>query len=240
MSHVTSERDRIAARTRIREVVFGAQDGALTTISVVSTFYGATHTNADILLAGMASGFAGMIAMSAGSYLSTAAETDVEKSEIQREADQIATRPAHEMAELVEIYRRHGMRPRQAQEAARTVFADPEKLLQVMAHEELGLDVRPHENPLKNAAVMGLSFLSGTLLPILPYVVLRGVTAFSASLALAALVLFGIGVVKAKVADTGIWRSGAQTFVIGTIAGLLGYVLGTLVPRYLGLRFSAP
>ena len=233
-----SERERIASRSRIREVVFGAQDGALTTVSVVSAFYGATHSNSDILLAGLASGFAGMIAMSAGSYLSSKAEAEVGRAEVASEAREIAERPAEELAELIEIYRQHGMPPAQARAAALEVSKDPQRLLRVMAREELGLDIEPKENPLKNAGVMALSFLSGAVFPILPYTLLHGPTAFWSSVLLAAAVLFGVGIVKARVADTNQWKSGLETFVIGTVAGLLGYALGTLIPRYFGITFT--
>ncbi len=237
-AEMRTERERIVSRSRIREVVFGAQDGVLTTVSVVSAFYGATHSNSDILLAGLASGFAGMIAMSAGSYLSSKAEAEVDRAEIASEAREIAERPAEELAELVEIYRQQGMQPAQARAAAYEVSKDPEKLLRVMAREELGLDIEPRANPLKNAGVMALSFLSGAVFPILPYTLLHGLAAFWSSILLAAAVLFGVGVVKARVADTNQWKSGLETFVIGTFAGLLGYVLGTLVPRYFGITFT--
>lgn len=233
-----TERERIASRSRIREVVFGAQDGVLTTVSVVSAFYGATHSKSDILLAGLASGFAGMVAMSAGSYLSSKAEAEVGHAEIASEAREIAERPAEELAELVEIYRQQGMPLAQARAAAHEVAKDPKKLLRVMAREELGLDIEPKENPLKNAGVMALSFLSGAIFPILPYTLLQGRLAFWSSIFLAAAVLFGVGVVKARVADTNQWKSGMETFVIGTVAGLLGYVFGTLIPRYFGITFT--
>ena len=238
-AEVKTERARIAARSRIREVVFGAQDGVLTTVSVVSAFFGATHRNSDILLAGLASGFAGMIAMSAGSFLSTKAESEVQGSEVEREAREIAEHPAEELAELVEIYRQQGMPLELARETALEVGKDPSRQLRVMAREELGLDLESESSPLKNAGVMALSFLSGAVFPIVPYALLQGLTAFWTALLLAALVLFAVGVVKARVAGTDQWRSGLETFIIGTVAGLLGYVLGTLIPSRFGVTFTS-
>jgi VIT1/CCC1 family predicted Fe2+/Mn2+ transporter/rubrerythrin len=237
-AEIKTERERIAARSRIREVVFGAQDGVLTTVSVVSAFFGATHRNSDILLAGLASGFAGMIAMSAGSYLSTKAEAEVESSEIAREAREINENPAEELAELIEIYRQQGMSLQRARDVALDVAKDPKTMLRVMAREELGLDIEPQGNPTKNAGVMALSFLSGAVFPIVPYAFMSGLAAFWTSIFLAAAVLFAVGVVKARVADTNPWRSGAETFAIGTAAGLLGYLLGTLIPNHFGINFT--
>jgi vacuolar iron transporter family protein len=237
-AEIKTERERIAGRSRIREVVFGAQDGVLTTVSVVSAFFGATHRNSDILLAGLASGFAGMIAMSAGSYLSSKAEAEVESSEIAREAREISENPAEELAELVEIYRQQGMTLQRARDVALDVSKDRQKMLRVMAREELGVDIEPQGSPTKNAGVMALSFLSGAIFPIVPYAFMAGLTAFWTSILLAAAVLFGVGVIKARVADTNPWRSGAETFVIGTAAGLLGYLLGTLIPNHFGITFT--
>jgi vacuolar iron transporter family protein len=237
-AEIKTERERIASRSRIREVVFGAQDGVLTTVSVVSAFFGATHRNSDILLAGLASGFAGMIAMSAGSYLSSKAEAEVESSEIAREAREISENPAEELAELVEIYRQQGMTLQRARDVALDVSKDRHKMLRVMAREELGLDIEPQGSPTKNAGVMALSFLSGAVFPIVPYAFMHGLAAFWTSILSAAAVLFGVGVVKARVADTNPWRSGAETFIIGTAAGLLGYLLGTLIPNHFGITFT--
>jgi VIT1/CCC1 family predicted Fe2+/Mn2+ transporter len=65
----------------------------------------------------------------------------------------------------------------------------------------------------------------------------HGVPAFISSIGFAAAVLFGVGVIKARVADTHPWRSGMETFVIGALAGGLGYVLGVLIPKAFGVNF---
>ena len=237
-AEISEERARIASRSRIRELVFGAQDGVLTTVGVVSAFFGATAHNSVILLAGLASGFAGMVAMTAGSYLSSKAEADVERSEIIRERQELADHPAEELAELVEIYRRQGIGREQARNAALQVAKDPKRMLEVMARQELGLEIEPQQNAIKDAGVMALSFLSGAVFPIVPYVFMNGLPAFVTSILLAAAVLFAIGVIKARAADTGQLRSGVESFSIGAAAGILGYILGTLIPKAFGVNFT--
>lgn len=237
-AEISEERARIASRSRIRELVFGAQDGVLTTVGVVSAFFGATAHNSVILLAGLASGFAGMVAMTAGSYLSSKAEADVERSEIVRERQELKDHPAEELAELVEIYRRQGIGREQARNAALQVAKDPKRMLEVMARQELGLELEPQQNAIKDAGVMALSFLSGAVFPIVPYVFVSGLPAFVTSILLAAAVLFAIGVIKARAADTGQLRSGVESFSIGAAAGILGYILGTLIPKAFGVNFT--
>lgn len=234
-AEVTEERGRIATRSRIRELVFGAQDGILTTVGVVSSIFGAAQSNSVILLAGLASAFAGMVAMTAGSYLSSKAEDDVAASEIQREMREISDRPAEELAELVEIYKRQGMAPTLARDAALEVARDPRKMLAVMAREELGLDIETPSSAIKDAMVMAPSFLGGAAIPIIPYTFMHGPPALTASILAAAAALFGIGIVKARAAATNQWHSGIEAFAIGGIAALLGYVIGTLIPNALGI-----
>lgn len=238
-AEVGEERARIASRTRIREFVFGAQDGLLTTVSVVSAFFGAKESNATILLAGFATGVAGMVAMTAGQFLSSKAEAEVQASEIERELREISENPAEELAELMEIYRLQGMSREQAREAALAVAKDPKKMLKVMAQAELGLETEPAGSPLKDAAVMAPSFMLGAIVPILPYVFANHEPAFVASILLACVALFGIGIIKARVTAQNPWRSGLEQFAIGAGAGVIGYVVGTLVPSLFGVKFVA-
>lgn len=236
-AEVTEERERIASRTRIGAFVFGAQDGLLTTVSVVSAFFGAQQPNTNILLAGIATGVAGMVAMTAGQYLSSKAQTEVQRSEVEREMRELHEHPAEELAELVEIYRLQGMPPEQARDAALAVAKDPKKMLEVMARSELGLEIESPGNPLKDAAVMAPSFMLGAIVPIVPYAVANHMPAFIASILLACAALFGIGIVKARVADANPWRSGLEQFLIGAGAGVIGWAVGTLVPNLFGVRF---
>jgi VIT1/CCC1 family predicted Fe2+/Mn2+ transporter/rubrerythrin len=236
-AEVTQERARVASRTRIREFVFGAQDGLLTTVSVVSAFFGAHEPNTTILLAGVATGVAGMVAMTAGQYLSSKAESEVHRSEIDREMREILENPAEELAELAEIYRLQGMAPEQARDAALAVAKDPQKALEVMARAELGLDTEPAGSPLKDAAVMAPSFMLGAIAPIVPYVFTNGNLALWLSILLACIALFGIGIVKARVTGGNPWRSGLEQFLIGAGAGVIGYIVGTLLPSLFGVKF---
>lgn len=239
-AELDEERERIAARSRIRELVFGAQDGILTTVGVVSSIFGATENKVIILLAGIASGFAGMVAMTAGSYLSSKAEIDVHRSEVRRELQEMQDHPTEELAELVEIYRQQGMPGERARAEALRVAKDPQRMLEVMARQELGLDVAVQGSPAKDALVMALSFLSGAILPIVPYVFITGIGALVTSIVLASVALFIVGVIKARVADTNRFRSGLEAFAIGASAAILGYVLGTVIPKAFGIHIPAP
>ena len=115
---IEQERWRVAAVGRIREVVFGAQDGLLSTVALVTAVATATTGNTLVLVAGLAGGLAGMVSMATGAFLGSRAEQDVQRAEIEKEALELEENPAEELAELVVIYQREGMSHREAREMA--------------------------------------------------------------------------------------------------------------------------
>jgi VIT1/CCC1 family predicted Fe2+/Mn2+ transporter len=120
--------------------------------------------------------------------------------------------------------------------AARRVARDPDRLLDVMAAEEFGVDPTPHDDPRKDALAIAASFALGAGIPIAPYALAPQSAAFVASLTLASCILFAVGVFKARVIGLQPWRSGLQTFAFGAAATAVGYVVGTVLPRLFGIH----
>jgi vacuolar iron transporter family protein len=239
MSFILRERKRIADRSRIGDVVFGSQDGITTTLCILSSFFGATQDTPVILIAGFSATVAGMFSMGAGSYLSSRAEAEVHRSEIKKEARKIKDEPEDELAELVKIYERHGMSHRLATEAAHAVMKKPRKVLELMAHIELGIEPHPKASPVNAALLMAGSYVVGGIIPLLPYLLFQGRTAFVVSVSAGVVALFCVGFVKGKIAESNALRSGAETFLLGSIAAALGFVVGTLIPKALGVHVPA-
>ena len=94
------ERFRVANLGRLREVVFGAQDGILSTVALVTSVAVAVGQTSTVLIAGLAAALAGMLSMATGAYLGSRAEQDVQRAEIAREARELEEKPAEELAEL--------------------------------------------------------------------------------------------------------------------------------------------
>ena len=236
---VTREKARIVATERVREVIFGAQDGIISTVALVASVTGATSANSIVIIAGLAGALGGMISMSAGSYMSSKAEKELHVAEVDREAVEIMENPAEELAELIEVYQREGMSYDEALELATRISKDPELWLKTMAVKELGLDpeVAELESPIKDSLVMGLSFIVGAIIPVLPYFVLFPAdSALLPAVGLALLALFGLGAGKGKMVSKSMVRSGIEIVVIGTCAAALGYLLGIGIPLLLGIE----
>lgn len=227
---VETEKARIAALSRIREVIFGMQDGLLTTATLGAAVAGATGSSRTVVIAALAGALGGMMSMSAGSFLGSRAEEELHRAEVALEAREIEEKPEEELAELIEIYRREGYRYDEAVEMAERVSQDKARWLRTMTEKELGLSVDVAPSPLKDAAAMGTSYIVGGLLPLLPYFFSASIAAVGVSIAIAITVLFGMGAAKARFTRRNPIRSGLEIMAIGTAVAAAGYGLGSAFP----------
>ena len=228
---VDRERFRVANLGRLREVVFGAQDGILSTVALVTSVAVAIGDGSTVLVAGLAAALAGMISMAAGAYLGSRAEQDVQRAEIDREARELEENPAEEFAELVVILQREGKTFAEAHALASEIAQDKDLWLKTLAEKELGISLEETTNPFKDALVMGVSFVVAAFVPILPYLFLQGGTAIGVSVAGALLGLFILGMGKGRLVSKSPILQGLEILVIGAISAGIGFALGDLIPR---------
>ena len=230
---VDRERFRVANLGRLREVVFGAQDGILSTVALVTAVavgVGASGTS-TVLVAGLAAALAGMISMATGAYLGSRAEQDVQRSEIAREARELEENPAEELAELVVIFQREGKTFAEAQALAEDISQDKDLWLNTLVEKELGISTEETTNPIKDGLVMGASFIIAALIPILPYLFFKGTAAISISIIGALTGLFVLGMGKGRLVQRSPLLQGLEILAIGAVSAGLGFVLGDLIPR---------
>ncbi|MBI4328263.1 MAG: VIT1/CCC1 transporter family protein [Chloroflexi bacterium] len=234
IGEVGREKTRIAALARIREVIFGMQDGLISTAILVSSVYGATGNNFVTVVAGLAGGVGGMFSMAAGSFLSSRAERELYQAEILREARELEVHPGEEIAELMELYRQEGFSYEDATAMAERVAQDKGIMLRTMVEKELGLAPELPGSPWKDSLTMGVSFIVGATVPILPYFLLGNALVVATSLVLTGVGLFAMGVGKARFTHRNPVLSGVEVLLVGTLAAGVGYFLGTLVPGLFG------
>ncbi|MBI3953432.1 MAG: VIT1/CCC1 transporter family protein [Chloroflexi bacterium] len=233
--NVERERWRVAALTRVREMVFGAQDGLLSTVALVTSMMVALNNSNTVVIAGLAGALAGALSMATGAFLGSRAEREVEVAEIGKEARELRENPAEELAELIAIYQREGMSAQEARTLAERIASDRELWLKTLVEKELGLSAEPTGSPAKDALVMGASFIVAAIIPILPYFfVSEKWTAIGISVAAALAGLFGLGILKARLIGRPIWLSALEILGIGIASAGVGYVLGDVIPRIVG------
>jgi VIT1/CCC1 family predicted Fe2+/Mn2+ transporter len=235
-AHLADERRKASLLGEIREAIFGAQDGLVSTLAVVSTVAGASADRFPVLIAGIASGLAGIFSMAAGEYMSSKSQREIFEAQIAGERQEVEERPGEAEAEMAFMLEEDGL-PRPAATAmASTIAAHPEVLLKTMTEKELGLTGSHAEGtPLQGALIMGISFGIGALFPIIPYLVLPIGVATWSSVAITGAVLFGIGVLKSRWTRRAWFRSGIEILLLGAFAGIAGFLFGNLLPGLLGV-----
>ncbi len=234
-AHVAEERRNAAFLGDIREAIFGIQDGLVSTVAVTSAVAGATGDRYAILVAGIASGLAGVFSMAAGEYLSSKSQREIFEAQIDGERDEVTNRPGEAKAEITYMFEEDGLPPDEAAQVAGIVSRHPDVLLRTMVEKELALHVEEHAgSPLQGALIMGGSFGLGAIVPILPYLFLATPQAIWASLIATGAVLFGVGLVKARWTKRSALRSGLEILAIGAAAGIVGYFFGNILPPLLG------
>ncbi len=230
---VDREKWRVASLGRLREVVFGAQDGILSTVALVVSLAVALDNYTAVIVAGLAAAAAGTISMATGAFLGSRAEQDVKRAEIAREAREIEEKPAEELAELVVIFQREGRTYEEAQELADEVAQDKELWLNTLLEKELGISPENTASPIKDAVTMGLSFAAAAVIPIVPFVLFEGRVAISVSVAAALLGLFILGSWKGRLVQKTPILQGLEILGIGAVSAGIGFALGEIIPRFI-------
>jgi vacuolar iron transporter family protein len=233
--HLAEERRRASLLGEIREAIFGAQDGLVSTVAVASTVAGASADRFPILIAGIASALAGIFSMAAGEYMSSKSQKEIFDAQIAGEREEVAERPGEAEAEMAFMLEEDGLPAERATAVAGILARHPAVLLKTMVEKELGLTGEHAEgSPAQGAVVMGIAFGLGAAVPIIPYLILPVEGGIVASLLATGAVLFGIGVVKSRWTRREWLRSGVEILALGAFAGIAGYLFGTLLPVILG------
>lgn len=234
-AHLRDERREADLLGEIREALFGAQDGLVSTLAVVSAVGGATNDRFPILVAGIASALAGVFSMGVGEYLSSKSQREIFLAQIAKERDEVAERPGEAQAEVAYMLEQEGLTEPAAQRVAAELARDPKVLLNTMVEKELGISIAEGRNALQGAILMGAAFGLAAIVPILAYLFLEPGRAFPWSLGLSALALFVIGVVKSRWTRRSPLRSGLEIVVLAAFAGIAGYFFGSILPGILGV-----
>ncbi|MDO0915701.1 VIT1/CCC1 transporter family protein [Streptomyces sp. DT2A-34] len=216
----------------LRPAVFGAMDGLVSNLALMTGVAGGAVGHQTIVLSGLAGLAAGAFSMAAGEYTSVASQRELVEAELDVERRELRKHPKDEEAELAALYEARGVEPKLAQAVAEQLSRDPEVALEIHAREELGIDPGDLPSPLVAAVSSFGSFALGALLPVLPY--LLGATALWPAVLLALAGLFLCGAVVAKVTARTWWFSGLRQLTLGGAAAGVTYALGSLFGTAVG------
>jgi vacuolar iron transporter family protein len=227
-----SEQKRLFERlSNVREIVFGVQDGVLTTAGVLCGLSGAVSSHAQVALAALASTAAGALSMGAGAYLGTRAEVEVVGAELARVRQESAQQPYVMQEGLLREFAKEGLSREAAYRVVKLLSASPEALASTAEVKMYGLGTGLLGTPALDGVVMGLAFMVGALVPLLPYMLVscRRYDLASALVATAT-VLFGVGYFEGWLARRkSRWPSGMRFMLIALGAAAIGYVIGLAI-----------
>lgn len=199
----------------LRAAVLGANDGLVSTASLVVGVAAAGSGRTEILIAGLAGLVAGAMSMAAGEYVSVSSQTDAEEADLARERSELADTPQEELQELTNIYIERGLDPDLAAQVAVQLTA--RDALGTHARDELGISETVTAHPIQAAVVSAITFAAGAVVPLLIAVLATGqITLWVALTTLVALaVLGGLG---ASAGGAGIVKGAARVTFWGALA----------------------
>jgi len=232
--HLHAERERIDRLGRIRELVFGSLDGLLVPLGVVTGVAGGTHNTQAIIVAGIAEAFAGALSMGAGEFISGRAEAQVQQTEIAKELVEIRSQPANEQREMELLFMHEGVDPEDARRMTSILMRYPQSYHKTMIEKELGLMSEPNTVRIPEAMTMGISYVIGSIFPLIAYFFFPVGVALPISIALTIVALIIVGIIKGNLANLNLFRSSLEVIVVGGFSALGGFLLGSLIPHLFG------
>jgi VIT1/CCC1 family predicted Fe2+/Mn2+ transporter len=208
----------------LRAAVLGANDGIVSTASLVVGVAAAAVDRSAVLLAGVAGLVAGAMSMAAGEYVSVSSQADTEKADLERERIELQDNEEHEISELAEIYRQRGLDAGLARQVAQSLMEHD--ALAAHARDELGISEQLAARPLQAALASATTFAVGAMLPLAAALVAPAgrIVESVALVTLAALALLGI--LSARVGGAGAWRATARIVFWGALAMAITAVVG--------------
>jgi len=212
----------------MRELVFGVNDGLVSTLSLVSGVAGAAVHQGVVLLAGLAGLLSGALSMAAGAYISTKSQREVYEAQVSREREELLLDPEEEKDELRTLYRLKGYSAEEANRLVERISQNQDLMLESMLRDELGLMPETFPNPWLAGLQSGGAFVVGAFVPLIGYFFYSGMTATLVSVGISIIVLFLIGALKTLFTGLPWVRSGLEMVLIGLFATVTTYLIGGL------------
>jgi predicted membrane protein (TIGR00267 family) len=219
----------------IRELIFGLEDGLVSTTGAVAGIAAGTGDARIVILSGLVLVAVESLSMAAGSYLSNKSHRQFLEKRIRDEKEEIEHEPAKETEELRVMYRQRGFSEAEVEMLVKRITADKALWLEEMIAKELRIGMGDLDEPNASAAVMGLSYIVGGLVPVLPFLFLPVSTSILVAVAASAAALFAIGWWKAGVTGLPRAKSGFEMLAVGAAAAVIGYLIGKAVGSMFGL-----
>ncbi len=236
--HLKEEHSQGPLTEYLKEIIYGGNDGIVTTFAVVAGFSGASLFGEalvgisflTVLLFGLANLFADGLSMGLGNYLSVKADGDVYQAAEDKERIEIRENTEMEKEETIEILQTKGFSADQAQTMTSILQTNEDYWTDWMMKHELGMEDPRGTNPILTGFATFIAFLIFGVIPLLPYMILDTdpATAFYASIGATLFALIALGIIKGKVLGQKMFRSILEVVLIGGVAAVVAFAVGVM------------
>lgn len=222
----THEQHRTHRSNWLRAAVLGANDGIVSTASLIIGVASAGSAHSEIMLAGLAGLVAGAMSMAAGEYVSVSSQADTEEADLEQERISLQHNPEFEKRELAAIYEGRGLEPALALQVAEQLMEHD--ALEAHARDEIGITDISKARPIQAAISSALSFVAGALLPLLAAQVLAGSLLIEGVGGLSLIFLGSLGALAARTGGAPVLKGAIRVTLWGAMAMVLTALVGSL------------
>lgn len=224
-------------RLEIEDFVYGSIDGAVTTFAVVAGVVGASLSPSIVLILGFANLFADGFSMAAANYQAQKARLEYIQMKRRQEEWEIDNLEEQEKEEIRDIYAKKGFKNEILDEIVRIITSRRKVWIDTMMKEELGL-IEGGKKPFVSSLSTFIGFNAIGVIPLLPFILFmilgtESYNVFYYSTFFTVLSFFLIGLIKGKIVKQSIWRSGIVTVLIGGVAAVVAYLVGSLLNSFI-------
>ena len=230
-THLHHYEEHLQSSDFLRDVVIGMSDGLTVPFALAAGLSGAIHDNVELVwIAGLAEIVAGSIAMGLGGYLAGKTEQDHYNSELKNEYWELVHKREVEIEEVRKVFREWGLTEPIVEQATQEIIKDEKKWVDFMMKHELGLTEPDPKRASKSAFNIGLSYVVGGLIPLVPYFfVTHSLEGLKYSAIITFFCLFVFGYFKSKMTGVNVWWGATKVMLIGATAASAAFAIAKLI-----------
>ncbi len=222
---------RQAVGKYIGDLIYGANDGIITTFAVVAGAAGANLPGTVIIILGFANLLADGLSMGASSFLGSKSEAEYAKAQREKELWEIEHLREIEVQEIKEIFEEKGFKGKDLDKAVEIITSNKKVWVDTMMKDELGIIEEEGDDPKKHGYTTFSAFLVAGLFPLIPYLIPNLGNIFLISAIIGALTLFTVGALRSLVTTVSWIRGGLEMLLIGSSAAAVAYLVGAFIER---------
>ena len=218
----------------LRQAVFGANDGLVSTFGLVAGLIGASAPQSVLILANVVNMVASGMSMGFGSYLSTKSQVEVNQRILEREREYVRTNPAAAQRDVAAVFRKRGVPTKLLARHVAAIVDNEAEWIGFLMAEKHGIAESSFPNPIKGGAIMFLVFVGCGVIPIAPLFFLHGIRALVLSAIITGIALFIVGALKQRLTGRTWFSLGMENLLIGAVTGTVGFIAGVYTSSLIG------